>query len=474
MGANGPTTPVLDDTLVRPTTMRYRVLAVACSLAVLIYVQRLVTGVVLPDLQKDLHLTTTQSGILQAAFLLAYGLFEVPCGLLGDRLGVRHLLVLLILGWSLMTGALGLVGALPHVDGLRFGFLLGVRFLFGMFQAGAFPSISRMMTDWMPMRNRALAQGLIWMSTRVGGALQLLLVGVISWAGGWQNALWMVAGLGVVWAAAFWPWFRNRPEQKSGVNSAEAALILAGRPARQAGHGHVPWARILRSRSIWCLSLMYGFGGFAANFYTTLLPKYLKDERHLTDTTMGLLSSLPFACGIVACAGGGFFSDWMIRRTGNRKWGRRLSGSVGTLLGALTWPFLNYAPNTLVLGILVCLIFFLNDLSMGPAWAACADIGERYAGTIGGAMNMIGSLMGAMGNIVAGSLFGKVFILSPPGANGSESFVLEGTNLVFLIYGCSFFIAALCWQGVDVTRTLAVKEPEDTSKGIGVALSDVD
>src|SRR6516225_7256558 len=134
MGVTAPDISTSNQAEQRPTTVRYQVLAVACSLAVLIYVQRLVTGLVLPDLQEDLHLSSAQTGLLQAAFLLAYGLFEVPCGLLGDRLGVRHLLVLLILGWSLMTGALGLVGALPHVHGLRFGFLLLVRFLFGMFQ----------------------------------------------------------------------------------------------------------------------------------------------------------------------------------------------------------------------------------------------------------------------------------------------------------------------------------------------------
>jgi MFS transporter, ACS family, glucarate transporter len=461
MGVNAPANSTSDQAAERPTTMRYQVLAVACSLAVLIYVQRLVTGLVLPDLQEDLHLTSTQTGLLQAAFLLAYGLFEVPCGLLGDRLGVRHLLVILILGWSLMTGALGLVGALPHVHGLRFGFLLIVRFLFGMFQAGAFPSVSRMMTDWIPMRNRALAQGLIWMSTRLGGALQVVLVSVIAWSGGWQNALWVVAGLGVVWAAAFWPWFRNRPEEKRGVNAAETTLIRAGRPSRPVGHVNVPWDRIIRSRGVWSLALMYGFGGFAANFYTTLLPKYLKQERHLTDTEMGWLSSLPFACGILACAGGGYFSDWMIRRTGNRKWGRRLSGSVGMVLGGLTWPLLNYAPDTLMLGVLLCVIFFFNDLSMGPAWASCADIGERYAGTIGGIMNMIGSLMGALGNIVAGSLFGKVFVISGSWTLGNE-LTLHGTNLIFLIYGCSFLVAALCWQGVDVTRTLSDGEHSQT------------
>jgi hypothetical protein len=99
---------------------------------------------------------------------------------------------------------------------------------------------------------------------------------------------------------------------------------------------------------------------------------------------------------------------------------------------------------------------------MGPAWASCADIGERYAGTLGGIMNMIGSLMGALGNIVAGSLFGKVFFFSRPWTPGNEPLTLHGTDLIFLIYGCSFLIAAVCWQGVDVTRTLSDGEQPET------------
>ena len=426
----------------RPTMVRYQVLTAACTVAVVAYIHRVGFSRALPAIQNDLSLSDFQTGVLAAVFSLAYGAFEIPCGLLGDRLGVRHLLTVLVLGWSLMTGFGALAVLLPNHWMLPFLFLILVRFLFGVFQAGAFPSLSRMMTDWMPIQSRASAQGLIWMSSRLGGLIIPVLLGwLMNWYGDWRTPLWIIAGLGVLWCLAFWPWFRNRPEEMQFVNGAERSLIASGRLRKPAEHGLVPWKKMFRSRSVWALCFTYGFGGFAANFYVTLLSSYLANVRGLPSGQVGLFSSLPFAFGLVACVSGGYVSDWFIRRTTNRKWGRRLNGTVGTALGGLGWLLINWAYEPWVLGILLCLIFFANDLAMGPAWAACSDIGERYAGTLGGAMNMIGNIMGAAGNLVAGYFFG-----------------INRPEIVFIIYACSFWLATICWQGVDVTRPVEVDE----------------
>src|SRR5262249_17387854 len=147
----------------------------------------------------------------------------------------------------------------------------------------------------------------------------------------------------------------------------------------------------LRSRNVWALCLMYSGVGFASNFYTTLLPFYLKQERRLGDGETDWLSSLPFACGMGACLAGGLFSDWLTRHTGSRKWGRRVNGIIGLTLGAMGWLALNWMDGPWALALILCFIFICNDLNMAPAWASCADIGESYAGTIGGAMNMLGA-----------------------------------------------------------------------------------
>src|SRR5436853_5078154 len=98
---------------IAPTRVRYQVLAVACSLAILTYVQRLGFVAGSPYIKKDLGLDDEQMGYLAAVWLVAYGAFQVPGGLLGDRLGARHLLTLLVLSWSLTAGCVALTAALP-------------------------------------------------------------------------------------------------------------------------------------------------------------------------------------------------------------------------------------------------------------------------------------------------------------------------------------------------------------------------
>src|SRR6266478_3524743 len=107
-----------------PTGVRYLVLAVACTLAVLTYVQRqgFVAGT--PYIKKDLGLNDEQMGYLASVWLVAYGVFQVPGGLLGDRFGARHLLTILVLGWSLVTAATAAVVWLPPGVGWSFAVLI--------------------------------------------------------------------------------------------------------------------------------------------------------------------------------------------------------------------------------------------------------------------------------------------------------------------------------------------------------------
>ncbi len=142
----------------KPSRVRYRVVALGCGLALLTYVQRQAFVRAMPEIRNDLGLNTEQMGLLAAGFLLVYGLFQVPYGLIGDRLGARHLLTILVLGWSLLTAAAALAGILPTGVAWQFALLVGIRLVFGIFQSGGFPVWARVMTDWMPASERATGQ----------------------------------------------------------------------------------------------------------------------------------------------------------------------------------------------------------------------------------------------------------------------------------------------------------------------------
>ena len=147
----------------KPTRTRYGVVMLAVGLAVLSYVQRVaIAGAAVP-ISRDLHLSKQQMGLVFGAFGLAYALFEIPAGLLGDRLGVKCALSRIVLAWSAFTA---LTGAAASVTALVI-----IRFLFGAGEAGCFPNLTRMLTGWLPERERVNAQALMWACTRWGGAV---------------------------------------------------------------------------------------------------------------------------------------------------------------------------------------------------------------------------------------------------------------------------------------------------------------
>jgi sugar phosphate permease len=409
---------------------------------VLTYVQRQGFIAATPYIKQDLGLQDSQMGYLAAVWLVAYGLFQVPGGLIGDRIGSRHLLTILVLGWSLTLGVVGLTVFLPAGGWLPLAALLALRFVFGMFQAGSFPGMARVLADWMPMQQRGFAQGMNWTFSRLGGFVAPLLVVWLITAvfGGWAVPCWLLAALGLIWCALFWPWFRNRPHEMSRVNHAEREFIASGQTASKVPSMPVPWQSLLASRSVWGLCLMYGFLGFAGNFVTSLLPIYLRDHRQLSDEQTAWLSGLPLACGIVSCLLGGVLSDWLIRRTGSRKWGRRVVGGAAMILAGGACLSAIWSGEVWMIGVSVSAWFFFNDATMGPAWAACADVGVRDTGTLSGAMNMTGAFIGAIGMALAGRLL-----------NAHEY------DLMFIIFASSYGLAALCWLAVDVTKPLTLR-----------------
>lgn len=422
----------------RSTHVRYLVLFAACSLAVITYIHRVGFANASSAVRGELGLTQVQLGNLMAAFMIAYGLFEVPWGMLGDRRGARGVLTIVALAGSLITAAVALTTMLPRAYGVSFFYLLLLRFLFGGFQAGTFPTIGRMLGDWMPTTERGTAQGALWMSARTGGAAAPLIVApLIALLGSFRPALALVAALGLIWAVAFWIWFRNEPERMVGVNAAERELILRGRSGKKAAHGAVPWRALAASPTAWALCLMYGCLGYSGNFFLTLLNDYLSTQRHLPPGTIKWLESLPFALGVGACLLGGFASDRIIRRTGRRGWGRRAVPMLGMLVAACAIASVPSAPTAGLLGLALGLTFLGNDLAMAPAWAAVADHGEKHAGALGGLMNMTGSFAAAVGAMVTSRLL----------AAGHH-------QLPFALYGLAYAIGVACWLVVDASRTL--------------------
>ena len=193
---------------------RVRVLALLFLLVLVMYFDRLCIAVAGPRMQHDLKISPSGWGWVIGAFTLSYAIFEIPSGMLGDRIGPRRVLTRIVLWWSAFTALTGAVSSYPS--------LLAIRFLFGAGEAGTFPNSATVVGRWVPLAERARATGVIWTATAAGGILTPFIVVSIQKVYGWQASFWLFGSLGIFWAALWYWWFRDTPAEKPGVTASGA------------------------------------------------------------------------------------------------------------------------------------------------------------------------------------------------------------------------------------------------------------
>jgi MFS family permease len=462
----------------RPTRVRYGVLAFASSLSMITYLDRATFGVAQEPIRSAFGFNSVSDLWLAiSAFNLAYALFEVPTGWLGDVFGPRKTLIRIVLWWSFFTALTGLAGmAVAGVVMVPFAVLALIRFLFGIGEAGAYPNITRALHNWFPPHERGVAQGVVWMSGRLmGGLTAIIWMGLVIYAGlSWRSAFWLFGVLGIAWCVLFAFWFRNRPEDKPDVNAAELSLIRSGAAGEtEQAHGGIPW-RMLLSPTLWCLCLMYFCMSYAWYFNLNYLPAYLEQQQGVAkDDWLGsLYKGGPLILGAGACLLGGLLTDGYVRRTGDRRWGRRVFGMVGHSLCVPCCLACLIAPNAFTFALAIALAGFFNDLAMGSAWAACQDVGKKHAAIVAGCMNMIGNL----GGFASAALTGQILAWTHAPyalANGLDPSKLQGVALQaaelpgyqvnFWICAGLYVIAVLLWLGVDARKPVL---PEDAEPAV--------
>jgi MFS family permease len=371
---------------------RHRVLLLLFFLSIVTYLDRVCLSVAGPRMQADLGISPEQWGWVVGAFTLSYAIFEIPTGAMGDRVGARRVLARIVIWWSAFTSLTGAVS--------NYVLMLITRFLFGAGEAGAYPNASSAISRWFPVAERARAHSVVWMASRIGGALSPLLVVPIQRAYGWRASFFVFGVLGLVWAFAWYRSYRDRPSESAGITPQELAEIDVD---SSGAHARLPWGIALRRWNFWKILLMYHTYCWGAYFYLSWLHTYLERGRGFSEGEMAVASTLPFIAGI----GGNLFGGWMSDRltiTHGLRVGRRVVGAAG--LAASGVLMLAAAMTTSKWIALACLTLGYGsmDCMLPVSWAVCLDIGRRYAGSVGGTMNMAGQV----GSFLSSVAFGYV------------------------------------------------------------------
>ena len=404
---------------------RHGVSGLLILLFAITYIDRVCISVAGPRMQEDLGIDPVRWGWVTAMFALSYCIFEIPTGALGDRIGPRRVLTRVVLWWSAFTA---LTGAMSN-----YSLLLLTRFCFGAGEAGAFPNASIVVSRWFPPTQRASMAGVLLMASQIGGAIAPLLIVPIQIRYGWRAAFFIFGGVGVVWAAVWYAWFRDSPAEKSGVGRAELEEAAGFTPAP--AHGF-PWRAALASETVLAMMGTAFCYVYVYTFFQTWFHTFLVRGRGFSEAGL-MLSALPYAVAVCANLAGGAVSDALVRRLG-AKWGRRSLGLVGLGSACLFTIAVMLTEQQMLTVILLALVYGGDYL---PAiWCLRGLPGYRAdaRGIDGRADEHVGAVGGLLSSIAYGYIVERFGSYDAP----------------FVPMAVALFVGTLLWFKVDASQEL--------------------
>jgi len=372
---------------IAPTRTRFVLAAWLCGLSGILYLDRICMSQAVVPIQREFNLSNTEVSLVLMAFTLAYGIFAVPAGWLGDRFGPRKTLSALVIAWSGFTALTGMATGLA--------ILLVARFLFGASEAGAFPNVAKVMARWFAHGERGRVQGVMLAFAQIGAVLSPFLAAETITRFGWRTMFFTFGALGFVWAIGFWWWFRDDPRDHRRVNEAELARIRAAEPPSSLEPGPVPWRAVAANRGIFILSLTMVFGAFYTYFFYSWFQKYLHEARGVENRIAGWYLSFIMAGSAVGMLFGGWLADRIPRWANDPIRARRSIGVVGFLSAAACLFFGVRCNDALALAGLWGASFCAMHVTIPNWWSMAIPQAGRHTATLFALMNGLG-VLGAM------------------------------------------------------------------------------
>ena len=393
---------------------RYAVVFALFLLSMITYIDRVCISSAKDAIATGLSLSDSAMGLVFSAFALGYALAQIPSGWFADKAGPRIALSAVVGAWSVLTALTGAAWNLLS--------LVAIRFLFGIGEAGAFPGSARAIVNWLPPGERGRANGVLFSGSRLGAALAFPLLAWMLARWSWRPSFFLLGGVGVVWAIVWLFWFRDRPSgsaslNPTGISPAAPLRSLLGQPGMA-----LAMAQYFASNFTFFLCLSW------------MLP-YLKKQYHLSDARAAVYAMAPLLLG----AGAQWLSGWMVDalyRSRWRAWSRRFPAVLGFASSAVALLALTRVDTAGAAIVCFSLAAFGADMTISPSWVFCTDIAGARAGSMSGAMNMLGNF----GSFVSANAFPFLH-----GLTGSAS---------------AYFLAAALMNAGAIACWFRMKSPE--------------
>ena len=449
-------------TSTRATRVRWMLVFWLFILSAVSYLDRVNISIAGGALADSYHLSDVELGKVFSSMLAGYAIFQTAAGRLADRFGSRRVLTFGVIWWGIFTALTALVP--PNIAGALLIFML-VRFLLGAGEAVIYPSANQFVSNWIPVRERGIANGWIFAGVGAGAGLTPPLITYLMIDFGWRFSFMVCSGIGFFAAAVWYLIARDQPSQHPRVSSEELkiieqGLVLSSSATDKANHdseptsfrAQIPWARILRSKEILAVTVSYFCYGYVAWIFFSWFYRYLAKVRGLDLKASSRYSMLPFLAMLAACLIGGTINDRLTRWRGPRL-GRCILAACAIAMAGVFIALGSQVKSARVASIVLAGGAGALYLSQSSFWSLTADIGGPSSGSVSGFMNT--------GNQIGAAITASVtpWIAARYGWNAS-----------FLIASALCFLGAVCWLIVDPARSLVnenVLTAQDGPAGIG-------
>jgi ACS family hexuronate transporter-like MFS transporter len=359
-------------------------LLIATSLS---FLDRQVLSFSILKIKEDLTISDIEYGFINAGFLVSYAIMFSLGGILIDRFGSRLGLAFSVGFWSFATLLHSLANSVFH-----FGLF---RFLLGAGEGGCFPGAIKAVMEWVPEKKHALANGIAIGGSALGAVVAPPLCVYLLGAVGWRAVFLITGSFGFVWLFV-WLFFTKVIKLPDAFPVEIKRITVKIEPER------IKLSEILRNKEVIVFIVMRFLLDPIFYFYMFWIPKYLNESQTLSLDVIGKILWIPFLGLGIGNVLGGWFSDFLFKRTSNLNLARKIVMGVAA---AFTIPlvFVSLINSWVVIVGLMTLAFFAHGLWITNYITSIGDVfGKRITSTIIGLSGSAGAISSLVLNPVIG------------------------------------------------------------------------
>jgi sugar phosphate permease len=374
------------------TETRYLVAFLLCIANTICYADRTNIGIAVPSFVPD----KGDRGVVLSAFFYGYILTQIPAGYFASRIGVKSVLAIGVIVWTVCDSSTVLVSdSLP--------LLVVVRACMGCGEGVIMPSLHRFAANWFPVSERSTLVAVISSGSDLGTIAALFLSPwILKATGQWRYIFLVFGGFSTVWLPFYYRHVSSKPEQHPRISRDEKEFIVSTRSSSGRANESIPWRTLLTNQHLWAIYVAHF--SFNYSWYVLLgwLPTYIHEHLGLDLKENELLAATPYICGYCGLLVGGKVSDLLIARGFRTLHVRRCMNSIASFVPALCLYLLQFSKEPVVTILLLSGALFTGRASTSGFWINMIDVGPEYAGEIMGMSNTIATVPGILGNLITG------------------------------------------------------------------------